>query len=149
MKKFIMTFLVAGLMITSALSLSSCKKTDTNASEEEWVPTTYDLIMNDNPLTRVGNADCPYCDDDVLPCNHGVNWRNDEVCPLGPYDPVCNPTGHYHDHSFTADDDCTPPNNPEYQCFWKKVRKHRHVVVYWQGGWWNNWHLGGSVGGCD
>lgn len=153
MKKFIMTFLVAGLMITSAFSLSSCKKTNTNASAEEWIPTTFDFVGKDNSLLRDGvPGNCPYCTLAVNPCNHGVLWWSyDEhgqqiVCPLGAYDPVTNPSGHYHDHCFSATDNCAPADQPNYVCL-HQGRKHRHVVVLWQQGWDNHWHLGGCGNG--
>ena len=153
MKKFIMTFLVAGLIITSVLSLGSCKKTDTNASAGEWIPTTYDFVMKDNPLLRDATALCPY---DAIPvnlCNHGIQWwsydTNGEqiICPDGPYDPEHNPNGHYHEHWFSPEDDCTPPAQTNYICPHKGGRNHRHIVVYWQQGWDNHWHLGGSAVG--
>ena len=46
MKKFNITFLLAGLMIISALSLSSCKKT--NSSDVEEIPTTYINITDED-----------------------------------------------------------------------------------------------------
>ena len=153
MKRFIMTFLVAGLMITSALSLSSCKKTDTNASANGWIPTTFDFVGRDNGLSRaVGDAVCPYDSVIVNYCNHGVLWWSyDEhgeqiVCPLGPWDPVDRPNGHYHEHCFRAYEDCTPPGQTTYICP-NAGRNHRHLVVYWQQGWDNHWHLGGCGNG--
>ncbi len=155
MKKFIMTFLVAGLMITSALSLSSCKKTtDTNASANEWIPTTFDFVGRGNGLSRdVNDYKCPYDGITLNICNHGILWWSYDpitgeqiVCPLGAWDSVENPDGHYHEHCFTAEDDCTPPGQTTYSCI-HYGRKHRHVVVIWQQGWDNHWHLGGGCCG--
>ena len=150
MKKFIMTFLVAGLVITSVLSLSSCKKTDTNANvEEEWIPTTFNFVTN-NGLTRDETQICPYCNYPVQMCDHGVNWwSKDEhgeqtVCPLGAFHPTDNPDGHYHNHCFEANDNCLYTGFD--YCRYLGVRKHRHIVVLWQEGKDNHWHLGG---GCN
>ena len=146
-----MTFLVAGLMITSAISLSSCSKTDTDtdANAKEWVPTTFDFVTN-NGLTRNDTvANCPYCEYDVKWCNHGIDWDNHEVCDLGPFDPVDNPNGHYHDHCFDAtgpNSNCTPAGQPSTFCP-HKGRKHRHVIIFWTSGNYNKWHLGGGCNG--
>jgi len=149
MKKFIMIFLVAGLMITSALSLSSCKKTDTNASEEEWVPTTITVVTNDNPFSRdEPTMNCYYCTARVALCNHGVQWNNGEVCPLGAWDATENPNGHYHEHKFSATRNCRPEGyTTQWGCPYNMVRKHRHLVIYWQTGYDNHWHLGGNFDG--
>ena len=72
MKKFIMAFLVAGLMITSVLSLSSCNKKDTNASAgmKDWVPTVYNVITPESN-TRQGDpfTICYYCHDTIWKCH--------------------------------------------------------------------------------
>ena len=146
-----MTFLVAGLMITSAISLSSCSKTDTDtdANAKEWIPTTFDFVTN-NGLTRDDTtAICPYCPKPVAKCDHGIDWRHGEVCDLGAYDSISNTGGHYHDHCFNAtgpNSNCIPAGQPDDFCP-HKGRKHRHVVVYWTGGFWNGWHLGGGCNG--
>jgi len=155
MKKFIMTFLVAGLVITSVLSLSSCKKTDTNANaEEEWIPTTFNFITSD-PLSRVV-AYCPYDSIMLNYCDHGVEWWTRDpitheivICDSGPWNAETNPDGHYHEHCFTADKDCTPPDQSQTICPYKGVRYHRHIVVHWHGGLDNHWHLGGAIGNCN
>lgn len=54
MKKFLMPFLMASLMITSALSLNSCKKNDAVAIEG----TTSEIQQLPN---RIVNT-CPICD---------------------------------------------------------------------------------------
>ena len=74
MKKFIMTFLVAGLMITSALSLSSCKKTVTDASSEEWIPIVYDVISPEGNF-RDGDEtlQCPY--HNICTINGGIRCK--------------------------------------------------------------------------
>ncbi len=147
MKRLLTTFLVASLLITTALSFSSCKKTDTNANTEEWIPTVYNFVTAEDSSSRDKTADCPYCEYDVAFCNHGVQWWSapDIYCPLGPYDPVTNPIGHFHEHIFLADEDCTPPGQSNYICPYLGVRKHKHLVVYWQNGWDNHWHLGGAI----
>ena len=153
MKKFIMTFWVASLMIISVWSLSSCKKTDTNASAKEWIPTTIDFVGKDSGLSgAVEDAFCPYDSIIVNYCNHSIRWWSyDEhgqtiICPEGAWDPDNNPNGHYHQHYFTANDDCTPPNNPNYFCP-NLGRNHKHLVVYWHEEWKAGWHVGGSLSG--
>ena len=81
MKKFIMTFLVAGLMITSVLCLNSCKKTDTNANvdNEEWVPTfdefiTYEEIQDEG--TRDSYVECYYCGFHIPACPDDPPYEN-------------------------------------------------------------------------
>ena len=152
MKRLLMSFLMAGLMITSVLSLSSCKKTDTNASAKEWIPTTFDFVGRGDGLSRASGYTCPYDGIELNICNHGILWwtydsdGNQIVCPLGPWDPVENPDGHYHEHCFAANQDCTPPGQTNYSCLYFG-RKHRHIVVIWQQGWDNHWHLGGGCCG--
>lgn len=148
MKKFIISIFVASLMITSALSLSSCNKKDTNSNKEEWIPTTVDFVTSGTKDPDV--AVCPYCNGPVNLCDHGILWWNypgggdiQTICPFGAYDSVTNPDGHYHEHCFTADQDCTPPGQPNYICP-RQGRYHRHIVVLWQQGWDNHWHLGGT-----
>jgi len=153
MKKLLMSFLVAGLMITSALSLSSCKKT-TDTNKSEWIPTTFDFVRGGNGLSRgVNDYTCPYDGIVLNYCNHGVHWWNrdpitheQEICPLGPWDPDENEGGHYHEHCFAANEDCTPPGQSTYSCPYFG-REHRHIVVIWQEGWDNHWHLGGCCSG--
>lgn len=159
MKRLLMSFLMAGLMITSALSLSSCKKTtDTNGSK--WIPTTFDFVGGGNGLSRdVHDFTCPYDGIILNYCNHGVQWWTRDpitgeqtICPLGVWDPVENPDGHYHVHCFTSDvtpgggGDCTPPGQTNYICKYYG-REHRHIVVIWQEGWDNHWHVGGGCCG--
>jgi hypothetical protein len=152
MKRLLMTFLVAGLVIISALNLSSCNKKDTNsnANNEEWIPTTFNLVTIDSTSKDPTVAVCPYCGGPVYLCDHGVRWWDyidgsdiQTICQLGAYDSISNPEGHYHEYCFNAWDDCTPPGQPNYICP-RKGRYHRHIVVLWQQGWDNHWHLGGT-----
>lgn len=154
MKKFIMAFLVAGLMITSVLSLSSCKKTDTNSStnvdSKDWIPTVVNVINPTDNLnsrdTLVDPINCPYfpnpCQIPLYYCNHGYE--------MWPYGPFCN--DHYHAHEFTADQDCTPNilNIPGYwACQYRKSRKHVHIVSYTRFLWHIDTHTGGGAWGSE
>ena len=145
MKKFIMTFLVAGLVITSVLSLSSCKKTDTNAStnvdSEDWIPTVVNVINPDNLNSR-DLVDPTHCQQPLYCCNHGYE--------MWPYGPFCNE--HYHAHKFTADQDCTPNilDIPGYWvCKYKGVRTHRHVISYTPYLFHIDTHTGGGAWGPE
>lgn len=150
MKKFIMTFLVTGLVITSVLGLSSCKKTVTNANvdSEEWIPTVVNVINPDDLNSRdLDNPiNCPYypthCGTPLYLCNHGYQ--------MWPYGPYCNE--HYHTHEFEATEDCTPEifNIPGYwTCAYKHVRKHRHVVSYTPYLFHIDTHTGGGAWGPE
>lgn len=151
MKKFIMSFLVAGLVIVSAISLSSCKKTDTNgnANMEEQIPTVYDLITSDGAqsLTKDGEwIDCYYCtggfnpypDNRLYMCEDHPLFINDAF--------YCEE--HSHIHYFEATEDCTPPNQTSpYFCVYKGLRKHKHILTYTPNYFFNGWHLGGGADG--
>lgn len=134
MKNFLKNFLVASLMITAAVSISSCKKTETNGS---WVPTTYDLIDTkgvQHSSKDIPFADCVYCDDPVYMCDHGIDYlHNDTIC-----------LEHNHIHWFEANDDCMPQGQATpYYCVYNGVRKHRHIIIYFPPGYHNDWHIGG------
>ena len=145
MKKFIMTFLVAGLMITSVLCLNSCKKTDTNANadNEEWVPTfddfiTYEEIQDEE--TRDSYVECFYCGFHIPACPDDPPYENH--CHL------C--LTHSHIHWFNAEDNCYSPNQVG-ECPYKFVRRHRHVITYapLSGFYWHSFHAGGAGGGHE
>jgi hypothetical protein len=137
MKKFIMTFLVAGLLITSALSLSSCKKTDTsaNANNEEWIPTVCNVIAADG-LRSGGTMECYYCGATIYQCFHAPS----EILHDWYYD--CPEHSHY--HCFDASGNCTFPGQVE-PCPFKGVRTHRHIITYHDNFTMNSWHVGGGV----
>ena len=133
MKRLLTTFLVASLLITTTLSFSSCKKADTNSTEnldsDEWIPTVVNVITPDDLNSRDNDdpIQCPYypthCQEPLYLCNHGYQ--------MWPYGPIC--AEHYHVHYFDANEDCTPEtlNIPGYWvCEYKGVRKHRHIVSY-------------------
>lgn len=145
MKKFIMAFLVAGLMITSVLSLNSCKKTDTNANvdNEEWIPTfdefiTYEEIQDEG--TRDSYVECYYCGFHIPACPDDP-----------PYVDHCHFCAtHSHVHWFEPEDDCYSPNQVG-ECPYKFVRRHRHVITYapLSGFYWHSFHAGGAGGGHE
>ena len=144
MKKFIMTFLVAGLMITSVLSLNSCKKTDTNANaDKEWVPTfdefiTYEEIQDEG--TRDSYVECYYCGFHIPACPDDPPYENHcHFCAT-----------HSHIHWFEPEDDCYSPNQVG-ECPYKFVRRHRHVITYapLSGFYWHSFHAGGAGGGHE
>lgn len=145
MKKFIMAFLVAGLMITSVLSLNSCKKTDTNANvdNEEWIPTfdefiTYEEIQDEE--TRDSYVECYYCGFHIPACPDDP-----------PYVDHCHFCAtHSHVHWFEPEDDCYSPNQVG-ECPYKFVRRHRHVITYapLSGFYWHSFHAGGAGGGHE
>lgn len=145
MKKFIMTFLVAGLMITSVLCLNSCKKTDTNANadNEEWVPTfddfiTYEEIQDEE--TRDSYVECFYCGFHIPACPDDPPYENHcHFCAT-----------HSHIHWFEPEDNCYSPNQVG-ECPYKFVRRHRHVITYapLSGFYWHSFHAGGAGGGHE
>ena len=135
MKRLLTTFLVAGLLITTALSLSSCAKKDTTENAAEWIPTVFDPVpAKDGDLW----INCDYCTEPVYLCTHGYEaWPNGPLC----YE-------HYHFHCFSATEDCCPPGTPpnSYYCRYRYVRKHQHVVsfsVNWPHH--NDNHVGGGT----
>lgn len=137
MKKLVMTFLVASLFVTTALSLSSCKKTDTNASDNDdgWVPTTY-IIADDEPGREGAEyVICYFCHDTIWKCYDNPPYENDcFFCPT-----------HSHIEWFDPDDDCYDP----YQtgtCEYRFVRRHKHVITYTPRYHWQSWHVGGGAG---
>lgn len=138
MKKLILSFLVAGLMITSALSLNSCKKKDTNTNNEGWIPTTYSII-EDTPDREGGFfVICYFCNDTI--------WRCDDNPPYIDECFYC-PT-HSHIEWFEADEDCYDPYQTG-ECVYKFVRKHRHVITYTPHFHWQSWHVGGGASGGE
>lgn len=145
MKKFIMTFLVASMVIATGLSLSSCKKTDTNASadKEEWVPVVYDFIALDENQgnTRQGDPQIPctysgapiYCNQPLERCNHEISFAN--------YALYCDV--HSHVHCFGPTDDCNAPNQIT-TCEYRFHRKHYHIITYHINFYHHSWHVGGG-----
>ena len=139
MKKLIMTFLVAGLIIVSAVSFSSCKKTDTDA---DWTPTTYDYFSfeKDDPIPPSWII-CAYdfCNDTIYACDHVLEWQNNcFLCEV-----------HSHEHWFEPNDDCTLPGQVG-ECRYKFVRRHKHVMTYspyLYGFFHHSFHAGGAGGG--
>jgi len=152
MKKLVMTFLVASLLVTTALSLSSCKKTDTNenANTEEFIPTVYDYIIydeNQNPSKDDGIwIDCYYCTQGFPPQYPGNRLYKCDHNPPYIYEAFyC--AEHSHEHYFEATDDCTPPGQTQpYFCEYKGLRKHRHILTYTSRYFFNGWHIGGGAG---
>lgn len=146
MKKFIMIFLVASMVIATGLSLSSCKKTDTNASadKEEWVPVVYDFIALDENQgnTRQGDpqqtcyySGAPiYCNQPLVRCPHDLQFVNQAL--------YCEE--HSHVHCFEATWDCTAPNQIS-NCEYKGHRKHYHIITYHTNYYFHGWHVGGGV----
>lgn len=141
MKRLLMSFLVAGLLVTSTMSLSSCKKADTNANEE-WMPTVFTTVVDDGPLSSARDGDqwyvCDYCDEPLYYCTHGyLPW------PAGP---LCYE--HYHFHCFEAYQDCCPPGTDpvHFTCPYRFIRKHQHVTSHttrWT--YHNDHHVGGGT----
>lgn len=148
MKRLLTTFLVASLLITTTLSFSSCKKADTNSTEnldsDEWIPTVVNVITPDDLNNRDGvtATTCPYdCGVPLECCTHGyVMW---------PFGPFC--WEHYHCHEFTAAQDCTPAilPYPGYTCVYNGVRLHRHVVSYTPYLYHIDTHVGGGAWGNE
>ena len=142
MKKFIMTFLVAGLMITSALSLSSCKKTVTDANQEEWIPIVYDIVSPDGSqsISRDGviTMQCYYCTNPLYQCTDTIEFVDHCLyCPT-----------HSHKHCFEANDNCDYTNQVR-PCRYKGVRKHFHIITSHIDYDFHGWHVGGGCGGMD
>ena len=75
MKRLLTTFLVAGLMITAAMSLSSCAKTES----DQDIPVDEVIITNRVSIT------CPICGFVVYPNepDHIHEYTSPETCPLG------------------------------------------------------------------
>lgn len=142
MKKFVLSFLVAGLIITSVLSLGSCKKTDTNSTTntEEWIPTVYEVIYpNDLQIKEEPPVYCYYCLPDTVlihRCEDPIQWVNEAFyCPQ-----------HSHVHYFNATDNCYSPT--QLYCQYRGVRNHYHIMTY-HGWYWHGSHVGGGAGSGD
>ena len=153
MKKFIMSFLVAGLMIVSALSLGSCKKTSTNGGS---IPTVYDVITVDEAQRLSKDSgdgewiDCYYCPGHLMPDSSaylgGRLYRCDDDPAYNPVDHTLLCYTHSHFHYFTATEDCTPPGQEYmYYCIYNQLRDHRHILTYTSLYYFNGWHIGGGV----
>lgn len=160
MKKFIMSFLVAGLVIISALSLNSCKKADTNGNTNMGasIPTVYDVITVEDAqhFSKDGREgeyiDCYYCPNFHFPeqtvnpypdgrlyrCDHDIAYNEENhtfLCEV-----------HSHIHFFTAEENCTPPHQTSpYFCIYKGLREHRHILTYTSLFFFNGWHIGGGA----
>lgn len=154
MKKLVMVFLVASLLVATALSLGSCKKTDTNenANTEEFFPTVYDYIIDEDQNSSRDDEwiECYYCtqnfpnqypDNRIYKCEHNPPYVNEAF--------YCSEDSHI--HYFEATDDCTPPGHVlPYFCEYRGVRRHRHILTYTSryffNGWFEGWHIGGGAG---
>lgn len=81
MKKVIM-FLAASLMITAALSLNSCKKTEADE----------DVFVDEVIITNRAFFVCPICGFMVYTNEpeHTHEYFEPETCPLGEYDMLTN-----------------------------------------------------------
>ena len=159
MKKLIMPILVAGLMIISALSLGSCKKTDTNGNTNmESIPTVYDVITVEDAqnLSKDGEwngeyIECYYCPNFIHPLhvpnpNDGLLYRCDDDIAFNEEDHSLFCPTHSHVHLFSVDDNCTPPGQPTpYFCIYKGKREHRHILTYTSLYFFNGWHIGGGA----
>ena len=153
MKKLVMSFLVASLFVTTALSLGSCKKTDTNenANTEEFIPTVYDYIIYDEDQNTSKDdddvwIDCYYCTQN-FPNHYEGNrlYKCDDNPPFVDEAFYCEE--HSHIHYFDDTQDCTPPGQTHpYFCEYKGLRKHRHILTYTSRYFFNGWHIGGGAG---
>ena len=133
MKK-IMTFLVAGLIIVSALAINACKKTDTNTNAEDWTPTTY-VVMDARDSDTVT---CVYCGAKLGKCHEILEYVDKcFYCPT-----------HSHVHWFSVTDTCVIEDQTG-DCDYQFVREHKHVITpsAVQGFYWHSFHVGGSGGG--
>lgn len=154
MKKLVMTFLVASLFITTVLSLSSCKKTDTNGTTIESIPVVYDYITEDDiqNFSKDGDGewiDCYYCPGFLHPDSTAYPLGRLYRCNDNP--PFVNEAfycrQHSHVHFFEADENCTPPGHTTpYYCIYKGFRKHYHILTYTPRYFFNGWHIGGGAG---
>lgn len=155
MKKFIMSFLVAGLLIISALNLSSCKKADTNVVTEESIPTVYDYISDKDiqSFSKDGEGEwieCYYCPNFMHPDSAAYPLGRLYRCDDDPefVDEAFFCETHSHVHLFQVTDDCTPPGQiSPYFCVYKYLRLHRHIVTYTDRYFFNGWHVGGGANG--
>ena len=115
MKKVIMYLLAASLMITAALSLNSCKKTETDE----------DVPVDEVIITDRASFACPICGF-IIYTNEPVHTHEyfvPETCPLGEYDPLTN-TGCFWFH--------------------KAHHIHRYQLIGNGNLIWENEHLGGG-----
>lgn len=137
MKKMMFSFLVAGMMIISALSFNSCKQT-TDANNEEWVPTTY-IIAEDIPGREGAEfVICYFCGDTIWKCYDNPPYEYEcFLCPT-----------HSHIEWFGPNDDCYDPYQTG-SCEYKFVREHKHVITYTPRFHWQSWHIGGGASGGE
>lgn len=151
MKKLVMSFLVVGLMVVSAVSLSSCKKTSTNENEntEASIPVVYDYIIIDDEDQSLSKdevwIDCYYCPHFPIHYPNNRLYKCDHNPPF--IDEAFDCEVHSHHHYFEVTDNCTPPGQVEpYFCEYNGFRKHMHILTYTSRYFHNSWHLGGGAG---
>ena len=134
-RNLLLSFLVASMLLTSALSLNSCKKNDTNANID-GVPTVETIV----PLRDDFFFECPYCHDHILSGDMG---HLHHFVPNGSSWIMLDA-----DSVFMENRGCEIPENPNYCPYAAQHRFHRHHIYYIlhgpDGGYHNLWHVGGG-----
>ena len=157
-RRLLMPLIVAGLMITMALSFSSCKKTE-NKTDIDSIPTVETPIYGDR-VDPVPYMTCPYCNRHIPAgtYEHIHYFAPEGTIPSSPEPPMnwIYPVNHCNE-GFTPDASgniqvCPYsgelqdmfPGNPMFL-----PRFHRHNLVYIlfgpDGGQANHWHVGGGT----
>lgn len=143
-KRLLLSILVASMFITSAVSLSSCKK---ESNKTDSVPTVVSYVPVDRDHDYTHWYQCPYCPAVLYPLIAGT------------FDPDNLLEGEYHEHVFSPHpepgelyvDKCLDGDLPGNYCpYAEEGRFHRHRIVYIlsgpDGGIHNTWHVGGAGG---
>ncbi|MBO7616398.1 MAG: hypothetical protein J6T22_04240 [Bacteroidales bacterium] len=132
-KRLLLSVLVASLFITSALSLNSCKKNDSNADSTPSVVTYVTMDRDDYYFL------CPYCEQPVYPIGESDDhWH---WFGFGSESP---------DHYNFDTDDCLSAYVGPFCPYAAEGRRHKHRITYIlhgnDGGIHNTWHVGGGGG---
>ena len=134
-KRLLLSILVTSMFFTSALSLSSCTKSDNKVDSIPTVVTVVPIDREDPPYY----FECPYCHELVLPNDPGLE-KHTHWFGFGPTSP----------DPYYDTDDCLSAYVGPFCPYAAEGRKHRHLITYElhgaNGGVHNTWHIGGGGG---
>lgn len=164
-KRLLMPFLVAGMIVVSALSLDSCKKNQDSGKEvfdSGEAPMVEAVVYGDRDLEYI----CPYCGESIAPnttdhwhafgtprpdCSYsGPTPYDVDYCTIDLSHGACPYSGKYqHDENAIAWMMSEYSVDRETAIEMLKPRFHGHNLTYVlfgpDGGQLNSWHVGGGV----
>jgi len=102
-KGLLMSFLMASLVLTTAICLSSCKKNESNKD----IPTSVETITPEDGGLR---AVCPHCHQHIYvgDAHHYHEYAVDSLCGYGIY---CEWYGRHHSHEVWVSETLDPNTN--------------------------------------